>query len=1304
MKKLLTFSLAFMLAVLFNTNAIAQTLSHTVYPAEAYVTEISEIIVTFDQSAPGNNFRAASTGIFDDRNGNNLIQNISSKFDRSDSNKNYHFKPSGGPITTPGTYTFKMAAGSVTTSDGKTKNAEIKVVYTVIPSCLTHTVIPAEGTVREISEITVVFNAETGYANFDKETTGIFDSNGVNLINNPNDFIRNTNEKNRITFKPSSTITEPGVYTFKIPAGAITTENNQYSYNGARNNNIEVVYTVVEEPLEMGAVEDITPAVGSTVMELSTITIPFAEPAEVVGNLEDVITLGGQPVTVTMSEDGYTATITSEETFDTGEVVLSIPEGFFKQKQGSGVNAALSYSWNLVRASLAIEDFHIYKGYTQEITINLTNGIDFSGFQADLTLPEGLTVVENKFTLNRGVEGNHVLQSNVLKSSGKTRLLCYPTKKVDGKMPILTGESGDALVTFTVQASANFTDDEIVVDGIVLSTADGDPYMLSEAKKAAVEAREYATEIIFTNAPDPEKAFETGEATPEDRPFTATVNAGAYNDDIKWTVEPAEGVITFENGIITAVGVGQATITATALGAAPGQTVAKSCTVEVVYTHATAITIQPKEVLFEVDDHQTLTATLDKTTNKAKEIVWTSNNPAVAEIVINEETGEVEVVGIAIGETTVVAQIKNGNEPVLKATIPVKVDATMATTLKVNPAQVKLETGGQTPLEAIVDDDATNPKISWYVEEGGEEYVLVNDNGVVTALKVTPAPVKVYAATGDGSGLTAFSEVTVVATLVENVTIALANPNDDNELMNTETVRLVANLTGTTNKKTLWTSSDEAMATVEVVEGVAVVTAGSKTGEVTIFATIEGSNIRGEYTLTIIPTPATEIAINYKGETKFETGAGQVTLTATVGPELATDKTVTWTSSDEEIATVANGVVTFGEKLGVVIITAKANGAADSQEVKETINFEVVHTFATSVEIKEAQESIPTLKAADNSKNTFKLTAVAAPETNKDIVWTSSNTDVATVVNGLVTAVGVGQATITATIEGTKITDSRVITVAATPGDVNNDGTLDIFDIQLLVGYIMEADNLPDYFVEAAADYNGDKFVNVADVIALSYIALEDEGTIAEANARMYRTRQYADSSNSLFIEDFTIVEGETKQIAIMLNNNAAFSAFQADIFLPEGLEIVEATLSDRKADHTLASAMRNNGSVRLLSYSMGLNAFAGSEGELVYLTVKAEEGFVGGFQIEIDNIKFATVDFAEYYLEPTVANVNGVNITGIEDVEGDEFEVKVVGNTIVAPEGAEVYDLNGLRVNAENLAKGIYIVKVGNQIVKVII
>ena len=125
---------------------------------------------------------------------------------------------------------------------------------------------------------------------------------------------------------------------------------------------------------------------------------------------------------------------------------------------------------------------------------------------------------------------------------------------------------------------------------------------------------------------------------------------------------------------------------------------------------------------------------------------------------------------------------------------------------------------------------------------------------------------------------------------------------------------------------------------------------------------------------------------------------------------------------------------------------------------------------------------------------------------------------------------------------------------------------------------------------------------------------------------------------------------------------------------------------------------------MRRLSYSLGLNEFAESEGDLIYLIVKADEGFIGDFQIEIDNIRFVDADQNKYHFASASANVKGIETTGIENVKGDELEVKVVGNSIVAPEGAEVYDLNGLRVDAENLAKGIYIVKVGNQKVKVVI
>ena len=71
--------------------------------------------------------------------------------------------------------------------------------------------------------------------------------------------------------------------------------------------------------------------------------------------------------------------------------------------------------------------------------------------------------------------------------------------------------------------------------------------------------------------------------------------------------------------------------------------------------------------------------------------------------------------------------------------------------------------------------------------------------------------------------------------------------------------------------------------------------------------------------------------------------------------------------------------------------------------------------------------------------------------------------------------------------------------------------------------------------------------------------------------------------------------------------------------------------------------------------------------------------------------------------VEPLPA-VGDENLVSVEKVETEKINVKVVGNSIVAPEGAEIYNLNGVRVNANDLENGLYIVKVGKNAVKVVL
>ena len=176
------------------------------------------------------------------------------------------------------------------------------------------------------------------------------------------------------------------------------------------------------------------------------------------------------------------------------------------------------------------------------------------------------------------------------------------------------------------------------------------------------------------------------------------------------------------------------------------------------------------------------------------------------------------------------------------------------------------------------------------------------------------------------------------------------------------------------------------------------------------------------------PDPDDPIAVEGitldKTTATVEEGA-TVTLTATVTPGNATDKTVTWSTSNEAIATVSGGVVT-GVKAGEVTITAKAGDKSATCTV--TVTAATTEPEVVPVTGVTLNQTAVTL----DIDQSITLKATVAPEnaTNKAVTWASDNTGVATVdENGKVTAVAAGTANITVTTADGGKTATCAVTV-----------------------------------------------------------------------------------------------------------------------------------------------------------------------------------------------------------------------------------------------------------------------------------
>ncbi len=476
--------------------------------------------------------------------------------------------------------------------------------------------------------------------------------------------------------------------------------------------------------------------------------------------------------------------------------------------------------------------------------------------------------------------------------------------------------------------------------------------------------------------------FTMARGTTDTLTVTATPEAALAGKTVTWSSTDDSVVKVDQDGKIEAVGIGTATITAAVDDFSDSVDIT-------VNAPLTGITLNKQETTIKKGDTVDLDVIYNpEDTTDSKDVIWTSSDDTVATV---DEDGI--VTALKDGTTTVTAKVGD-----LTADCIVNVREVPLEGIDLNQNAITLNKGEKSDALVVSynPNDTTDDKtVIWTSSD--KDVATVDENGVVTATGA--GTTTITATVGE---FTADCKVTVISTL-ESITLTADRTTDDLEVGDTVNLTVGYNPEDTTDDKAVtWSSSDEDVATVDE-NGVVTAVAG---GTATITATsVADSDITASYDIKVLKH--TEAIYLDKTELKLAKGETSDPLTVTFDPADTDDsKEVTWSSENDAVATVdENGAV-----------TAVAGGTTTITATVGELTAECKVTVVSPLEsiTLEADRTTDDLEVGD----TVNLTVGYNPEDTTDdkaVTWSSSDEDVATVNDGVVTAVAGGTATITAT-------------------------------------------------------------------------------------------------------------------------------------------------------------------------------------------------------------------------------------------------------------------------------------------------
>lgn len=427
----------------------------------------------------------------------------------------------------------------------------------------------------------------------------------------------------------------------------------------------------------------------------------------------------------------------------------------------------------------------------------------------------------------------------------------------------------------------------------------------------------------------------------------------------------------------------------------------------------TGINLSQSVISMKNFEKRSLVVTVSPSDATDRSVVWSSSNEKVA---IVDQNGIITAKGEGIAIITVKA--KNGIGAM--ATVSVNNSEILVDEVKLDKNSATINVGDSIKLNAsVLPSDATNKTITW--SSSDPNVATVDENGNVRGISGGTAIISAISV----SGVVARSSITVNIPAQD---IKLSSTNISLDIGSSTVLTAEILPENVTDHSITWTSSNETVATVDqsgkaigVGIGVAIIKAQMKNG---IFATA---------TVTVSQLPL-GIVLNMNQGT---IGVGNfVLLTATITPSNANDKSVSWSSSDPNVATVDQSGKVVGINTGSTVITATTkNGISASCIV-------IVEQFVTDIQLNK------NLLQINLGSNYNKLMATISPSnaTDSSINWSIKDSNIATIYRTEVVD-GKSEVTIIGNKEGT------TSIVAETNNGIKAEATLQVVNLSTTVDF-----------------------------------------------------------------------------------------------------------------------------------------------------------------------------------------------------------------------------------------------------------